>query len=124
MARNILVLVDDLFFSAKIGATAQSCGVPIEFVKTRSELLEKVRSSCPGLVIVDLNGSTTQPLETIQDLKADSELRSTPVLAFLSHVQTELKERALAIGCDTVIPRSLFSQRLAEILREHSQLRV
>jgi CheY-like chemotaxis protein len=120
MAKSILVLVDDLFFSAKIGATAQSCAVAIEFVKTRRELLEKVRSGSPGLVIVDLNGTSTQPLETIQDLKSDPVLRPTPVLAFLSHVQTELKEKALAIGCDKVIPRSLFSQRLAEILREHS----
>jgi CheY-like chemotaxis protein len=120
MAKSILVLVDDLFFSAKIGATAQSCGVAVEFVKTRRELLEKVRSGSPRLVIVDLNASTTQPLEAIQDLKSDPELRPTSILAFFSHVQTELKERALAIGCDTVIPRSLFSQRLAEILSDHS----
>jgi CheY-like chemotaxis protein len=120
MAKSILVLVDDLFFSAKIGATAQSCGVAVEFVKTRREVLEKVRSGSPRLVIVDLNASTTQPLEAIQDLKSDPELRPTSILAFFSHVQTELKERALAIGCDTVIPRSLFSQRLAEILSDHS----
>ena len=122
MARHILVLVDDLFFSAKIGATAQNCGVPVEFVKTRDALIERAKSSPPSLIIIDLNGSTTQPLEAIQDLKSDPQLRSTPVLAFLSHVQTELKEKALAIGCDTVIPRSLFSQRLAQILVEYSQV--
>jgi CheY-like chemotaxis protein len=120
MAKNILVLVDDLFFSTKISATAQSCGVPVEFVKTKDTLVERARSQPPGLIIVDLNGATTQPLETIRDLKADPELRSAPVLAFLSHVQTELKEQAISAGCDTVIPRSLFSQRLAEILRKHS----
>ena|SRR5438093_1719249 len=121
MAKEILVLVDDLFFSAKIGATAHSCGVPVEFVKTKDALIERARSHPPGLIIVDLNGASTQPLETIRDLKSDPELRSTTVLAFLSHVQTGLKQKALATGCDTVIPRSLFSQRLAEILREHSK---
>ena len=122
MPNDILVLVDDLFFSAKIDTTARSCGVPVEFVKTRRELLEKVRSGSPRVVILDLNGSTTQPLEVIQDLKSDPELSPTPVLGFFSHVQTDLKEKALALGCDSVIPRSLFSQRLAEILREHSQI--
>jgi CheY-like chemotaxis protein len=122
MPNDILVLVDDLFFSAKIDATARSCGVSVEFVKTGRELLEKVRSGSPRVVILDLNGSTTQPLEVIQNLKSDPELKLTPVLGFFSHVQTELKEKALAWGCDSVIPRSLFSQRLAEILREHSQI--
>lgn len=120
MAKNILVLVDDLFFSTKISATAQGCGVPVEFLKTKDALIQRAKSQFPGLIIVDLNGTATQPLETIRDLKADPALRSAPVLAFFSHVQTELKEMAISAGCDTVIPRSLFSQSLAEILQKHS----
>ncbi|PYV43396.1 MAG: hypothetical protein DMG06_10815 [Acidobacteria bacterium] len=113
MAKEVVVLVDDLFFSSKIASTAHSCGVPVQFVKTKEALIE--------LIIVDLNGSTTQPLETIEALKSDPELRTMPVLAFLSHVQTELREKALSAGCNTVIPRSAFSHRLAEILSKHSQ---
>ncbi len=120
MARNILVLVDDLFFAAKISATAQTCGIPIEIVKTKETLIEKARGGSAGLIIVDLNGRTTQPVETIEAIKSDPELRSRPVLAFLSHFQTELKERAVAAGCDRVVPRSFFSQRLAEILMQQS----
>jgi len=121
MAKEILVLVDDLFFSSKIASTAQSCGVPVQFVKTKETLIERAKSEIPSLIIVDLNGFTTQPLDTIRALKSDPDLRSTPVLAFLSHVQTELKEKALLAGCNIVIPRSAFSQRLAQILSDHSQ---
>jgi hypothetical protein len=39
------------------------------------------------------------------------------VIAFLSHVQTDLAERARAAGCQDVMPRSKFTQNLAEILR-------
>ncbi|MCU1342143.1 MAG: hypothetical protein JWN92_1566, partial [Candidatus Acidoferrum typicum] len=39
------------------------------------------------------------------------------VIAFLSHVQTELAERARAAGCQDVMPRSKFTQNLAAILR-------
>jgi CheY-like chemotaxis protein len=120
MAKDILALVDDLFFTTKIGATAKNCGIPVEIVKTKEALIERVRVGPADLIIVDLNGRTTNPVEAIQALKSDPELRSRPILAFLSHVQVELKERALAAGCDVVIPRSLFSQRLAEILTEHS----
>jgi CheY-like chemotaxis protein len=121
MARDILVLVDDMFFSAKIGATGQSCGVRVEFVATRDALIAKAQGRPPGLIIIDLNGATTEPVESIRDLKAIPELRTTPVLAFFSHVQTDLRDRAMAAGCDTVMPRSLFSRDLAQILTQHSQ---
>ena len=120
MAKEVIALIDDLFFSSKIASTAQSCGVPVQFLKTKDALIEKVKRQSAGLIIVDLNGSTTRPLETIQALKSDPELRSMPVLAFLSHGQTELKEKALSAGCNIVIPRSTFSQKLPQILIEHS----
>jgi hypothetical protein len=37
-------------------------------------------------------------------------------VGFLSHVQTELAEKALAAGCQEVLPRSKFTADLAEIL--------
>jgi CheY-like chemotaxis protein len=39
-----------------------------------------------------------------------------PVVAFLSHVQTELAEKARAAGCREVVPRSIFTRDLATIL--------
>jgi CheY-like chemotaxis protein len=119
--KEILALVDDLFFSSKISATAQSCGVTVQLVNTKEALIAKAKRVSPGLVIVDLNGATTRPLEAVQELKSETELDATPVLAFFSHVQTELKEKAVSAGCDSVIPRSVFSQKLAQILRQYSQ---
>ena len=121
MPKKILALVDDLFFSTKISSTAQTCNIAVEFLKTKDTLLEQVKREAPGLIIVDLNGASTQPLETIQALKADPRFTSTPVLAYFSHVQTELKEKAVRAGCDSVLPRSAFSQNLAQILGTHSQ---
>ena len=44
MAKEVVVLVDDLFFSSKIASTAHSCGVPVQFVKTKEALIEDVKS--------------------------------------------------------------------------------
>ena len=38
------------------------------------------------------------------------------MIGFVSHVQTELKQRAKEIGCDTVVARSVFAQNLPAIL--------
>ena len=45
--------------------------------------------------------------------------RGTSVIGFLSHLQGDLKVKALEAGCDMVMPRSAFSQNLPNLLRRH-----
>jgi hypothetical protein len=42
------------------------------------------------------------------------------LLGYLSHVQGELKLKAQEAGCDTVLPRSAFSQSLPQILKRYA----
>ena len=114
---QVVALVDDLFFQAKILETARQTGVEVKIVATGPALLEAVAGGAghaPGLLLVDLNlrGGAIQVLEALHQAG-----NPAPVIAFLSHVQVELAERARAAGCSQVMPRSKFSQDLAEILR-------
>lgn len=118
MSRVVLGLVDDLFFTAKIAATASICAVPVTFAKDQEDLLKTARELIPSLILIDLSKETLDPLKAIQALKADTELQAIPVMGFYSHVQTELKEKAIQAGCNTVVPRSFFSQNLARILSD------
>ena len=65
------------------------------------------------MILVDLNAKN-EPLATIARLRATQ--KELPVVAFLSHVQTELARQAKAAGSTQVLPRSVFTQNLAEIL--------
>lgn len=112
---RVAILVDDMFFTAKINAAAVECGRQIERVKSR-ELLEGLVANPPSLVIIDLNSDRLDPLEAIRLLKSRSELSAVPVVSFVSHVQTELIRQAQAAGCDYVLPRSAFTQMLLEIV--------
>jgi CheY-like chemotaxis protein len=120
-AKKVLALVDDLFFAAKIGSTAKNLGVTMDFAKSREEVLAKLELEKPGLIILDLNASAGQPIETIHALKSDPRFADIPTLGFLSHVQIDLKERALQAGCDSVLPRSAFSQNLPALLTKSAQ---
>jgi DNA-binding NarL/FixJ family response regulator len=51
---------------------------------------------------------------TIARLRATQ--KELPIVAFLSHVQTELAIQAKAAGSSEVLPRSVFTQNLARIL--------
>jgi len=112
---RVAIIVDDMFFTAKINGAAAECGRKIERVKTR-EQLEALLADPPALVIIDLNSDRLDPLETISFFKTSAELSAVPLVSFVSHVQTELIRGAQAAGCDYVLPRSAFTQMLSNIV--------
>jgi len=69
-------------------------------------------------VIFDLNNVNAKPLATIPKVKSKFK-KGTSILGFVSHVQGDLKMKAQEAGCDSVMPRSAFSQNLPQILRRH-----
>ncbi len=112
----ILIGVNDFFFLAKITQTAKTLGVPILVAKSAEEILYQVSTCKPQKLLLDLNATACRPLEIIQKMKADPDSRSIEIVGYLSHVQKELKEAALEAGCDRVLPRSTFTEKLAELL--------
>jgi len=117
--KKVLAVLEDLFFSVKINESAKRSGLPVEFVKSEHDALEKARA-CPALIIVDLNFGGIDPVALISKLKADEQTKAISVLGYVSHVQAELKQQAQAAGANMVLARSAFSQNLAQILQRHS----
>lgn len=107
--------MEDLMFMVRIQDTAKRAGLDTVVVKTKSAAIKKAADQ-PILVIIDLNYSPGEPLELITALKADRVTRDIPLLAFVSHVQVDLRAAATAAGCDTVLARSAFVQSLPEVL--------
>jgi CheY-like chemotaxis protein len=118
---RIFAFVDDLFFVAKIQETARKINVKVDFLKSDQELLDRLEQNGeekPSLIIFDLNSNAARPLTLIPKLKAMLK-KETSILGFVSHVQGDLKVKAQEAGCDTVMPRSAFSQNLPQLLRRH-----
>ncbi len=121
---DAIALIDDLFFQAKVRETAKHAGVTVETSTTGEQLLKAAAANPAALILVDLN-ARQGALDAVQQLcaqnapggSADGQGNPRRVIAFLSHVQTDLAERARAAGCQDVMPRSQFAQNLAEILR-------
>jgi CheY-like chemotaxis protein len=113
---TIIAAVDDMFFASKIRGAAEQAGRRLVFVRSRSELDENLASGAPAMIILDLNSERLEPIQTIQYLKSQPALAAIPILGFLSHVQSELKTQAEQAGCDRIMPRSAFSQRLPELM--------
>jgi DNA-binding NarL/FixJ family response regulator len=112
---SVLAFVDDLFFQAKILETAKHAGVDVRTFTTSEAILAEIKKQAPKLVIVDLN-SHHKPVEAIEAVRAAAP--AVEVIAFLSHVQVELAQRASAAGSSRVMPRSQFTHELATILAQ------
>jgi PleD family two-component response regulator len=115
--RSVIAAVEDMFFAAKIRATAEQLDIDLRFPKSTDALFDSARASLPALVIVDLHSQRFDPFALAQRFKADEQLRGVPLVGFFSHVQTALQREAQQSGYDRVIPRSAFTKNLAEILQ-------
>jgi len=114
---KILGVMSDLFFTVKIIDAAKKAGRTVEFVKEKSRALEKAKDG-PALIILDLNCDAADPLGVIAGIKGDAATAGIPMLSFVSHVQVQMKQKAEAAGCDTVVARSVFAEKLIEVLRD------
>lgn len=110
---GVLAYIDDIFFQAKLTETARRLGVELFTCFASDAFAAELTKNNPNLVIIDLN-ARSNPFDAITIAKANAP--AVPLIAFLSHVQTDLAEKARAAGCAEVMPRSKFTRDLATIL--------
>ena len=120
---HIYFFIEDLFFTAKIQETARKQGVKVAFVKNEKDAVAELTSGAeenkPALIVFDLNNVNAKPMTLIPKLKAKLK-KSVSIIGFLSHLQGDLKAKAVEAGCDAVMPRAAFSQNLPNLLRRYS----
>ena len=113
----VLAVVNDLFFYSKIRQTTQQLGMELA-PGDDEKLPQQVSDRSPGTVLVELTPGRAleRALTSVRALKADPAIRDVRVVAFGSHVQTDVLNAARDAGCDEVYARSEFTARLPDIL--------
>ena len=94
----------------------------VEFVKGEKEAVARIMDAPENerarLIVFDLNNANAKPMTLIPKFKTKFK-KATSIIGFLSHLQGDLKAKAVEAGCDTVMPRSAFSQSLPNLLRRY-----
>ena len=114
-ASRAVAVVPDHFFQAKIREAAAATGVDLAFAGTEEALREALAGGDVGLVIVSLESRMPDPFRALALARAVEGVRT---VGYLSHVDAELRERAIGAGCDEVLPKSAFSKGLPGILKQ------
>jgi DNA-binding NarL/FixJ family response regulator len=104
-----LLLCDDLIFASKVTATARAAGGRVTVVKRADDIVPAYHREPTAGVLLDLHAAG---LDIVAALAAVRAAGSPTVVAFGSHVDADRLRAARAAGCDLVLPRSAFVQRL------------
>src|ERR1035437_2391776 len=94
MGATVATFVDDLFFLAKIRETAKAVGVTV--ISPDGRAGTALSEPPPQAIFLDLGSRTLPAIERIRSLKANPITARIPIIAFASHVQTELISSARA----------------------------
>ena len=118
----IVYCCTDLIFATKIGSTAQALGIPARPTRDHKALEKRLACIDDGRlnepvtgVFIDLELGQVA-LEMLGQVKEHD--AKIPVVAFGSHVDTEVLQSAQDGSADFVMPRSQFTIDLPDMLRQ------
>ena len=110
---SVVAVVSDLIFATKITSTAATLGVTVKVVRSLDQLSTRLSEDADAMVLVDLEADGLDGVAAVS-LCRESDRK---VIAFGSHVRTDLLAAARDAGADEVLPRSAFATRLAALLK-------
>ena len=100
MAKRILVVEDNDLNRKLFCDLLRANGFAVEPVADGREAIERTRQFVPNLVIMDIQLAGVSGLELIEQLKADKDLRSIPVLAVTAYAGKGDEERIRQAGSE------------------------
>ncbi len=109
-AKKCVGFLSDLIFESKIRSTAGVFNVEFKSARSLGDFEKNLDECSPEWTIIDLNATRSDVLEAVGLAKRHA---SAPrVLAFCSHLDSELMESARQAGADDVWPRSQLASQL------------
>jgi CheY-like chemotaxis protein len=103
MAR-VLAHVPDLLFGSKVQGMLSAGGHEVALVGSEPAVREQIGAS--DVLVVDLTADDVAGIALLEGLRASGDVARTRTLAFYSHVDADVRTRAIAAGFDLVVPRS------------------
>lgn len=122
-----LILTGNLFFIPRIESAAMRSGLEAVYGNSAAGLLKSTAGRDIALALVDLETDEASWVEGVSLLSAalksapgsqqdHHEEAEAPVIAYGPHGDAETLRKARALGCDAVLTKRDFSQRLLELM--------
>jgi CheY-like chemotaxis protein len=118
---RVIALVPDLLFGSQVQGALRAAGHDVALAgdeaKARERLAEGgVEGGGGTVLVVDLTDDRFDGAAILEALAADGALDGVSTLAFYSHVDAAVRERAQQAGFDLVVPRSRMAREGAALV--------
>lgn len=120
MNKKILIIDNDLFFSARIADQIKKMGFETVTEGDARNVLDKARSGISA-VIINLSMRNADSVGIVRSLKSDPGTDSIPILAFGSHKNAALFEAAKSAGCEMTVANSALSSALPDFIAQATE---
>jgi CheY-like chemotaxis protein len=111
---RVAALVPDLLFGSKLLAALAEAGHDVEMVRGETEVWELIGEV--DVVVFDLTVDDVDGIGLVDTLKTAGVMHGVRALGFYSHVEADVRDRALAAGFDQVVPRSRMAREAGALV--------
>jgi CheY-like chemotaxis protein len=126
---RVIALVPDLLFGSQVQGALNAAGHDVALAGDEAKARERLADAASGaedgaesggadgaVLVVDLTDDRFDGAAILEALAADDALRGVSTLAFYSHVDAAVRERAQQAGFDLVVPRSRMAREGATLV--------
>ena len=119
MSKCILLVEDQEDIMQILRDTLNSADYETVEAKNGEEALAAVAARRPDLILMDIQLPVMDGYEATRRIKADSALRSIPIIAVTSYALSGDEEKARAAGCDDFVPKPYSPRQLLAKVRQY-----
>ena len=117
MGQKILVVEDNELNLKLFCDLLRAHGYETEPVRDGRDALDRARAFAPDLVIMDIQMPYVSGLELIERMKADDELKATPIMAVTAYAAKGDEERIRDAGAEGYVSKPISVVRFVEAVR-------
>ena len=117
MGQKILVVEDNELNLKLFCDLLRAHGYAVEPVRDGREAVETARGFAPDLIVMDIQMPHISGLELIEQIKADAELRATPIMAVTAYAAKGDEERIRDAGAEGYVSKPISVLRFVEAVR-------
>jgi CheY-like chemotaxis protein len=113
---RVAALIPDLLFGSKVQGVLAQGGHDVALVAPEAAARDGLGGA--DVLVIDLVSPGVDGVALLAGLRDGGELDGVRTLATYSHVDADMRRRALDAGCDRVVPRSKMMREGAGLLAE------
>jgi CheY-like chemotaxis protein len=113
---RVAALIPDLLFGSKVQAVLAQGGHDVALIASEAAAREGLAGA--DVLLVDLAAPGVDGVALLRALRESAALDGVRTLATYSHVDADMRRRALEAGFDLVVPRSRMMREGADLLAE------